>query len=227
MRVRGKPERRLNMEDQMSLEKVANGLPDATAKDNAERFSGGAITGKMNARNDCKHYDYCSAPLCPMLSDEENLKGLWYPKVEEICCRRKDLPAWVKQQRKIERKVSAQNQIYYFTLDMLKVPFRVAETVRGIDSDLLDEERQIQSWRKRYKGGRERKLSPSQREKKRRAADLARKTRKTKVAESIGTNGSGDVVAPSCLSENEAGMGNLLSANEGENSPGAPEILKS
>lgn len=142
----------------------------------------------METRIDCKHYDYCSAPLCPMLSDEENLNGLWYPKVEEICCRRKDLPAWVKQQRKIERKVGAQNQIYYFTLDMLKVPFRVAETVRGIDSDTPDEERQIQSWRKRYKGGRERKLSPSQRERKRRAADLARKTRNTKIAKPDATN---------------------------------------
>jgi hypothetical protein len=80
---------------------------------------------KMKNKN-CKFYGSCSAPLCPMLSDEQNTNCIWYPD-EDICRKRKGLPDWVKQQRKIAKKAKPENFWHYFTLDMLKVRFRVTK----------------------------------------------------------------------------------------------------
>ena len=109
----------------------------------------------MNKRNTCKYYDGCSAPLCPMLSEEENNKYIWYPD-EEICTRRKKLPDWVKQQRKVAKKVSSDNCWFYFTMDMLKVRFRVTKNVKGLDPD-KKESPQLKQWFKRNKGIKKRK----------------------------------------------------------------------
>ena len=139
----------------------------------------------MYLRTKCTHYEGCSAPLCPMLSEQENEKGLWYPD-EEICRRRKNLPEWVKQQRKVTRRVRAENQAFYFTLAMLKVPFRVTKSVKGLDSDSrMGEERQLKAWFKRYKGTKERKLSVEQRQQKRKAVAMARKAKKDKRKDPI------------------------------------------
>jgi hypothetical protein len=120
-----------------------------------------------------------------MLSEQENGKGLWYPD-EEICRRRKNLPEWVNQQRKITRKVRSENQAFYFTLAMLKVPFRVTKSVKGLDSDSrMGEERQLKAWFKRYKGTKERKLSVEQRQEKRKAVAIARKAKKEKRKDPI------------------------------------------
>jgi hypothetical protein len=52
----------------------------------------------MNQKNECRYYQSYSAPLCPMLSDEQNKNYCWYPD-EEICRRKKGMPDWVKQHR--------------------------------------------------------------------------------------------------------------------------------
>jgi hypothetical protein len=147
----------------------------------------------MYQRNKCRYYDECSAPLCPMLSDEENRKGLWYPE-EEICWRRKDLPDWVRQQRKVVKKVKKENMPYYFTLDMLMVPFRVTDSVRGLDSDQGDEEKQLKAWFKRNRGARKRNISDQQRERKRKSVARARrgKTRAQHTLDLILSSNQGD-----------------------------------
>ena len=124
--------------------------------------------------NTCRYFEECSAPLCPFLSDQMNEEGIWYP-YEEICRRAKGVPKWIKQQRKIANKAKPENHKYYYTLDMLKVPFRVTEAVKGIDPDKPNQERKLQVWHKRYKGSKSRKLSDEAREKRRKIIEHARK----------------------------------------------------
>ncbi len=134
----------------------------------------------MNKRNTCKNYDGCSAPLCPMLSEEDNKKCLWYPD-EEICINKKNIPDWVKQQRKIAKKADSGTFWHYFTLDMLKVRFRVTKSVKGIDPN-IDESLQLKQWFKRNKGIKKRKISDELREQKR---QLIAKAREIKIQKQL------------------------------------------
>ena len=130
----------------------------------------------MNQRNNCKYYDGCSAPLCPMLSEDENQNYIWYPD-EEICKRTSNLPEWVKQQRKVAKKANPDSYWFYFTLDMLKVRFRVTKSVKGIDPN-KEESPQLKQWFKRNKGIKKRKISNDQRNKKREQLAKAREIKK-------------------------------------------------
>ena len=87
----------------------------------------------------------------------------------------------MKQQRKITKKAKPENFGYYFTLDMLKVPFRVTINIKGLNPDILDEEGQLKAWRKKHKGDRKRKISNELKEKKKQALALARKAREQTV----------------------------------------------
>lgn len=85
----------------------------------------------MSAK-DCKRYDGCSAPLCPM--DENSLEcSIWYPG-EEIC----QLQAychetWIRNQKKIARK--ARNKDFYFNLEMLSQNCIITVATEGLDPD--------------------------------------------------------------------------------------------
>ena len=138
----------------------------------------------MNVRTVCNFYEGCSAPLCPMLSNEDNKKFIWYPD-EEICRRIKNIPDWVKQQRKVASKANSESCGYYFTLDMLKVNFRVTESVKGIDPD-KDEPNQLKQWFKKNKGTIKRRISEKQRRQKR--IDL-KKAREMKNQQQINASG--------------------------------------
>jgi len=114
-----------------------------------------------------------------MLPAKQNQNYCWYPD-EEICRKRKGLPAWVKQQRKIAKKAKLENHGLYFLLEMLEVPFRVTRGVKGLDADrpLEKESQQLKTWHKKYKGTRKRNLSPEVLKKKRESLALARKAKK-------------------------------------------------
>jgi hypothetical protein len=84
---------------------------------------------------DCRYFDDCSAPLCPK-GDTENTA--WFP--DEDICRLKDVPGWVKRQRKIARKAA---QGGYFTVAMLRHDCRIAQGMKGIDPDGTDKERAV------------------------------------------------------------------------------------
>jgi hypothetical protein len=135
----------------------------------------------MNKRINCKFYEGCSAPLCPVLSDEQNSKYIWYPD-EEICRKRKGLPDWVKQQRKIAKKAKPEYFGYYFTLGMLKVRFRVTSSAKGLDPnmDLEKEGLQLKAWHKKYKGTKKRKITEAQRAQKRKFLEKARQVKKAR-----------------------------------------------
>ncbi len=139
----------------------------------------------MNKKINCRYYESCSAQLCPVLSDEQNSNYNWYPN-EKICRRRKGLPNWVRQQRKIAKKAKPENYRYYFTLEMLKVRFRVTKSVKGLDPniDLEKEGLQLKAWHKKHKGIKKRRISDELKEKRRQALALARKAREQAI---IGT----------------------------------------
>jgi hypothetical protein len=148
---------------------------------------------KMTYKN-CKFYESCSAPLCPMSLDKQNTNCIWYPD-EEICRKIKGLPSWVRQQRKIAKKAKPENCWRYFTIDMLKVRFRVTSSVKGLDPsvDLEKEGLQLKTWRNKHKGTSKIKLSEEQLNKKRSAAAEARmakeRKQKTRVEETAQTMG--------------------------------------
>lgn len=78
----------------------------------------------------CKYYNTCSAPLCPM--DKDSLEHCaWFPS-EEIC-RCVPSPRWVKRQRKLDKKLSFDNGC--FTYQMLQQNCKITPALRGINPD--------------------------------------------------------------------------------------------
>ena len=90
---------------------------------------------KPERMEDCKHYGYCNASLCP-LDIEENIEKdvIWYPN-EEICRLRafSKLP-WIKAQRKIVAKGCGSDR--YFTHKMLNQGCIIGKRMCGLDPDL-------------------------------------------------------------------------------------------
>ena len=112
-------------------------------------------------RKNCPHYDGCSAPLCPMLSDDENRKGLWYPGCRRnLQTKKKSSRLGEAAKERLLPRFNLKTMGTYFNLDMLKVPFRVTKQVKGLDPDLdiEDEPKQLKAWFKMYKGTKPRKL---------------------------------------------------------------------
>ena len=65
---------------------------------------------------------------------------------------------------------------------MLKVPFRVTNSVKGLDPNLpLEKEgQQLKAWHKKYKGTKKRKLTEAQKAHKRRILAEARQAKKAR-----------------------------------------------
>jgi hypothetical protein len=82
----------------------------------------------------CRYFDGCSAPLCPR--DEGIADRTWFP--DEDMCRLKDVPGWVKRQRKVSRRAAPDG---YFTVAMLNQDCRIPQGMKGIDPDGTEEER--------------------------------------------------------------------------------------
>lgn len=81
---------------------------------------------------DCKRFDECSAPICP-LNDGSLNNGTWYPE-ENVCmlqvfCHK----PWIRNQKKIARKV--RNKDLYFTLEMLSRNCVITLATEGLDPD--------------------------------------------------------------------------------------------
>ena len=93
-------------------------------------------------REECKMYEVCEAPFCPL---ESNSLIIWYAG-EEICRERehKSLP-WVQAQRKLA-KVDA---VGYFTLAMLEQDCFIKAGIQGLDPD-KEERPQLQLWFKNH-----------------------------------------------------------------------------
>lgn len=63
----------------------------------------------------CKNYDSCDVPLCPR--DNQSCRDdCWFPD-EPICPLRRNVPDWVRTQRKLSR---LSGDVGYFTVRMLE-----------------------------------------------------------------------------------------------------------
>lgn len=92
----------------------------------------------------CKHFECCSAPLCPL--DEKHLKtGIWYP--DEDICRLKKITDWIKQQKKIAKK--SKDKDTYYTYEMLNRNCKVGNGMTGLNPDIA-EESQLIAWLKKH-----------------------------------------------------------------------------
>jgi hypothetical protein len=85
----------------------------------------------------CKHFEYCSAPMCPWDRDVSNTA--WF--ADEEICRLKDVPEWVKRQRKIV-KIVVDETAGCFTLPMLERRCIIGKSITGIDPDGTNTERE-------------------------------------------------------------------------------------
>ena len=94
-------------------------------------------------RDDCRHYDYCSAPLCP-ISSISLKKGIWYP--DEEICRLKEYGKleWVKNQRKIARKTNDTDTFY--TVNMLDRKLQIRKGIKGLDPNAPNTKAMEKKW---------------------------------------------------------------------------------
>jgi len=89
------------------------------------------------ASPECKKFDDCSAPLCPIEIDKLKPGSpwlIWYPD-EEVCqLKGARKPDWVKKQRLIVR--SHGSTAGFFSLNMLQGIGRVQRGITGANPDL-------------------------------------------------------------------------------------------
>ncbi len=101
-----------------------------------------------NPREECPYWNGCNAPMCPLLSEEELKKVIWYP--DEDICKRKDFQKllWIRNQKKIKKR--AKDVDHYFTFDMLNRDMRISKGIHGLDPD-KDEKAQKKKWMSMHK----------------------------------------------------------------------------
>jgi len=100
------------------------------------------------AAKDCRRYESCNAPLCPM--DEKSLKSaIWYP--DDEICRLNEFcnEIWIDRQKRIAKK---RNKNTYYTHSMLQHNCIIGKAISGIDPDcpLEDIEKATESWKKKH-----------------------------------------------------------------------------
>ena len=99
--------------------------------------------------SDCKHFDYCDAPLCPL--DAGIDVRTWFAD-EPICNRRVFTKLlWRKNQKKIAKFGSYENG--YFTKPMLDKKLTVRRGIKGINPDLPAAERRGSTKKKGLRRG--------------------------------------------------------------------------
>lgn len=83
-------------------------------------------------RKNCKHFDTCSATLCPM-EPEKCEYGIWYPD-EEICRLRSIKAPWIRKQKKIVKRGASFDK-GYFTVKKLNSLKYIRKAVHGANPD--------------------------------------------------------------------------------------------
>ena len=86
---------------------------------------------EKNKKLDCKKYNDCSAPLCPM--DDSLSHGIFYID-EDICASREfQTLDWIKKQKLVVKASTCKDK--YFTAEMLKAAKQIRKGTEGIDPD--------------------------------------------------------------------------------------------
>jgi hypothetical protein len=101
----------------------------------------------FQAKRNCKHFEDCSAPMCPCDTGVANTA--WF--ADEPICRLQNTPEWVKRQRKIA-KAGGKETAGYFTLAMLERNCVIGKKISGIDPDGTETERKNseQAWLEKH-----------------------------------------------------------------------------
>jgi hypothetical protein len=130
---------------------------------------------------DCRYFGECSAPICP--KDKGLISRIWFPN-DEIC-HLKDVPEWVKQQRKIA-KTGANETVGCFTLLMLERHCVIKKGITGIDPNLVDNEQKNAEkiWLGRHSG--KKLISDEEREKRAARGRLLGASRRLKSGQKTG-----------------------------------------
>jgi len=95
----------------------------------------------------CKHFDHCSAPMCP--KDVGAIKTAWF--ANEPVCRLHDVPEWVKRQRRIAKTCTDETAGFH-TLPMLERRCVIGKKMAGICPDGTDADREVaeRNWLDRH-----------------------------------------------------------------------------
>jgi hypothetical protein len=99
----------------------------------------------MKPSLECKRFNSCSAPICPLYEG-----GIWYPD-EEICALKEYAKlGWIKYQKKIKRMTRVPE--FFFTLRMLERNCIIGRAIEGLDPDhdLNAMERDEANWLKKH-----------------------------------------------------------------------------
>lgn len=103
------------------------------------------------AKQSCSSYQHCEAVLCHLDPPEELAQTIWYPD-EDVCSRPlKELPGWIRTQRKIARRVKDKDT--YFTVAMLNVISKVTPQLTGLPPNTMADGRGrgVHKWQQRMK----------------------------------------------------------------------------
>ena len=95
----------------------------------------------------CKHFDHCSAPMCPR--DAGAAKTAWF--ADEPVCWLHDVSEWVKRQWKIAKTGATETEGFY-TLPMLERRCVIGKKMAGICPDGTDADRKAaeKNWLDRH-----------------------------------------------------------------------------
>lgn len=100
-------------------------------------------------KNDCGHFDYCSASICP--EDPSSLEHCaWFP--DEEICRKRHVPEWVKRQKRIARKLNYDFERGCFTKRMLERKAKITSKLHGVDPEKGHPHDQEEKWLKHHPG---------------------------------------------------------------------------
>ena len=82
-------------------------------------------------KSECRHYDYCSAPLCP-LEREGLFQRTWY--IHEEICIVNEPPYWVERQEKLRKRTK--NKTTCYTFAMIKHKCMIKFGINGIQPSM-------------------------------------------------------------------------------------------
>ena len=96
-------------------------------------------------RDECRYYNTCNVPLCPLDPSRDNY--IWYPD-EEICKRTEfGKLLWVKNQKKIAKRTKRKD--LYYTYEMLNRKMIIGKGMTGLDPDKPEKD-QLRKWFKNH-----------------------------------------------------------------------------
>lgn len=145
-----------NAEEGRCEDKGSATAPEAACRDGAaaaaehqragllpDRARGSQGKSQVTRRMDCPRFDGCSAPICP-ISEDSMRNCAWFP--DEDICPLRDVPSWVRRQRRIATAAGKDRDRGCFTAAMLSHPCVIGSAIKGLDPESEITARRAQEW---------------------------------------------------------------------------------